>query len=187
MRIIAGSAGGRRFKAPAGTATTRPTSDRVRESLFSILGDASALRVLDLFAGSGSLGLESISRGASEVVFCDQDHLALNTLKANLNELNMADNAEVVRSGAEALLGRFAKSARQFDWIFIDPPYASDLAKQCLFLLAESKILSDGGKVIVEHDRRHAPEEIIGCLQRTDTRRYGDTCVSIFERGKIEP
>ncbi len=184
MRIIAGSAGGRRFKAPAGP-NTRPTSARVRESLFSILGSASDLRVLDLFAGSGGLGLEALSRGAKRVVFCDQNQAALKTLKENLDDLKMAQQAEVIRADSLALLRRLAKASRQFDWIFIDPPYASDLAEQALQWLGESDLLHTDGQLIVEHDKRLTMLEQIGTLQRTDTRRYGDTCVSFFEHEKI--
>ncbi|MBL4637138.1 MAG: 16S rRNA (guanine(966)-N(2))-methyltransferase RsmD [Kofleriaceae bacterium] len=184
MRIIAGSAGGRRFKAPLGP-NTRPTSDRVRESLFSILGGASDLRVLDLFAGSGGLGLEALSRGAKRVVFCDQDQAALKTLKENLRDLGMSQEAEVVRSDSLALLRRLSKASRQFDWIFIDPPYASELAEQVLQQVGENKLLHIDGQLIVEHDKRMTLLEQIGSLQRTDTRRYGDTCVSFFEHEKI--
>ncbi len=181
MRIIGGSAGGRTLKAPPGKAT-RPTSDRVREALFSILGPPpdNAL-VLDLFAGSGGLGLEAISRGAQRAIFVDQNNAALKTLQQNIRELGMAKQAEVVRGDSQKQLQRLARSAMRFHWIFIDPPYASDLASQSLQQLGESNILDEEGIVVVEHDRRHPSDEAYGFLVKTDTRRYGDTCISFYE------
>jgi 16S rRNA (guanine(966)-N(2))-methyltransferase RsmD len=182
MRIIGGSAGGRTLKAPAG-AQTRPTSDRVREALFSILGaPPEGAQILDLFAGSGGLGLEALSRGAHSAVFVDQNSAALQVLKQNIEDLEFGDSTEVHRGDAPRHLKRLAKGARSFHWIFIDPPYASDLAGQCLEILASASLLSEEGQIVVEHDRRSAPDEVYGSLVRSDSRRYGDTSLSFYER-----
>ena len=182
MRIIGGSAGGRTLKAPPG-AQTRPTSDRVREALFSILGappeDAC---VLDLFAGSGGLGLEALSRGAQMAVFVDQNNAALQTLGQNIEALGFGESTEVHRADARSHLKRLSKGPRRFHWIFVDPPYAGGLAGECLQLLSEGSLLSVGGQIVVEHDRRSAPDEVYASLVKSDTRRYGDTSLSFYER-----
>src|SRR3954453_13668244 len=121
MRVIAGSYGGRTLKAPAGDGT-RPTSDRVREALFSILGDRVAgARVLDLFAGSGALGIEALSRGAASATFVDDAPAALRVLRANLEALG--EDAEVVRADAVRWLRAASGRAHQYDLVLLDPPY----------------------------------------------------------------
>lgn len=185
MRIIAGSARGRRLKAPPGT-QTRPTSDRVREALFSILGPPPQdAWVLDLFAGSGALGLEALSRGAAKAVFVEANAIAMQTLRQNIDELAVADDSLVQRGDALRSLQRYAKEARRFYWIFVDPPYASPLAEQCLQEIGSSDVVDLAGCVIVEHDRRSEPSEICGSLVKSDARRYGDTCVSFYTRNAI--
>ena len=182
MRIISGTAGGRPLRAPSGP-QTRPTSDRVREALFSILGaPPEHAKILDLFAGSGGLGLESLSRGADQVVFIEQSNAALQILRHNIKELGFADSTEVHRGDALRHLRRLAAAANCFHWIFIDPPYASALAGQCLEALGARSLLCEGGQVVVEHGRRSLPDEVYGSLVKTDSRRYGDTCVSFYQR-----
>ena len=173
-RVIAGRYGGRRLQAPAGAAT-RPTSDRVREALFSILGarvhDA---RVLDLFAGSGALGLEALSRGARHVTFVDSGPAALAALRANLAALGA--EADVVRSDALRWLRAASRGARQYDLVFLDPPYrrAAELGAP----LSDSlpAVLAPGALVVAESDRR-APLELT--ITANDERRYGDTLIRI--------
>tara|TARA_R110002073_G_scaffold123819_3_gene267690 strand:+ start:67920 stop:68486 length:567 start_codon:yes stop_codon:yes gene_type:complete len=185
MRIISGFAGGRRLRAPTGN-KTRPTSDRVREALFSILGTPpEACRVLDLFAGSGGLGLEALSRGAARAVFVDQDKDAGLVLRHNIKEVGVGDTSEIHQTEALRALSKFERAGRSFHWIFIDPPYATDLAEQALEAIGNSTLLCDAeeeGVVVVEHDKRSAPGDAYGCLIKTDTRRYGDTSVSFYER-----
>jgi 16S rRNA (guanine966-N2)-methyltransferase len=175
MRIVSGRLGGRVLRAPAGAAT-RPTSERVREAVFSILGpppdDAD---VLDLFAGSGAMGIEAVSRGARRATFVDSGRPAVTALRGNLAELGVA--AEVVQ---EDVLRFLRRPNGPYRWVFIDPPYRSDLAAQALGLVGEA--LSDGGTVIVEHDRRNDPGDRHGSLIRTDSRRYGDTVISFYRR-----
>lgn len=188
VRIIAGEFGGRRLLAPA-TNDTRPTSDRVREALFSILGAPAAGRwVLDIFAGSGGLGLEALSRGAAAAVFIDKASAALKALRENVAALGAGPRSQIV--GADALLTLRRATAENgrgwyqgpVGWVFVDPPYRAALAEPVLELLAAAPFVDDGSIVIVEHDRRLAPRERVESLVRTDLRRYGDTEVSFYRR-----
>ena len=172
MRVIAGELRGRRLVAPRGQAT-RPTADRVREALFSILGDVSGLHVLDLFAGSGALGIESLSRGASEAVFVDNSARAVAAVKANLEELGL--EAKVHRRAALAFLDG-ASGKETFDLIFCDPPY--DAAGRLAGPLAERlpAILSENARIVTESDKR-SPLLLPQPLLRERT--YGDTRIAV--------
>jgi 16S rRNA (guanine966-N2)-methyltransferase len=172
VRVIAGRYGGRRLKTPPGAAT-RPTADRVREALFSILGQrVQDARVLDLFAGSGALGLEALSRGARHATFVDSGPAALAALRDNLATLGA--EAEVVRADAVRWLRAAPDGARQYDLVFLDPPYrrAADLGAP----LSDSlpAVLAPGALVVAECDRR-SPLELT--ITKTDERRYGDTLI----------
>jgi 16S rRNA (guanine966-N2)-methyltransferase len=176
VRVIAGTLGGRRITAPTGTAT-RPTSDRVREALFSILGarvvDA---RVLDLFAGSGALGIEALSRGAASATFVDDAPAAVLAVRANLHGLE----AEVVRRDARAFLKTARERALPYDLVFLDPPYRQ--APELGPVLAEpvAAVLAPGGLVVSESDRRTPLD--LPTLTLEDERRYGDTLIRFHAR-----
>jgi 16S rRNA (guanine966-N2)-methyltransferase len=174
--VIAGALGGRRLKAPRGT-VTRPTSDRVREALFALLGDVEGARVLDLFAGAGGLGIEAISRGAAHATFIERDARAVRALKANLSSLEIPPALAEVRS-AEVLgaLRSARRAAETYDLVFIDPPYsrASDLGRELSMLLPS--LLEPGARIVVESDRR-APLGLQAELERERT--YGDTLIKI--------
>lgn len=176
MRIVGGSHGGRVLRAPAGAAT-RPTSEKVREAVFQILGDVEGARVLDLFAGSGALGLEALSRGAAHATFVDAGKPALGVVRDNLRALGLEDRATVIGGDAIALARRLAGPWRL---VFVDPPYASDLATRAVLALPAAQLAPDA-VIVIEHDRRHAPPEALGSLLRTDQRRYGDTYISFYE------
>ncbi len=176
MRVIGGRLRGHPLVAPRGAAT-RPTADRVREALFSILGSADAVtdaRVLDLFAGSGALGIEALSRGAAEAVFVDSSTAAIGAIKRNLAALGLS--AEVRRQRALVYLQAARGRRRQYDLVFLDPPYghASDLAGELSAALAP--VLAPDACVVGESDRR-APLELD--LPLRDERRYGDTSIRI--------
>jgi 16S rRNA (guanine966-N2)-methyltransferase len=174
VRVISGRWGGRRLQAPPGDAT-RPTSDRVREALFSVLGDrVDDARVLDLFAGSGALGLEALSRGAAEVTFVDSGPAALKALRANLAALGA--EAEVRRQDARRFLASASAGARQYDLVFLDPPYrlAARLGSELSATLPA--VLAPGATVVAESDRR-SPLDLE--LPLHDERRYGDTLIRI--------
>jgi 16S rRNA (guanine966-N2)-methyltransferase len=172
LRVIAGRYGGRRIQAPPGAAT-RPTSDRVREALFSILGPrVEGAAVLDLFAGSGALGLEALSRGAQSVTFVDSAPAALRALRANLAALGT--EAEVVRADALRWLRSASGGERQYSLVFLDPPYrrAATLGADLSDVLPA--VLGPDALVVSESDRR-APLELT--MPTTDERRYGDTLI----------
>ena len=174
MRVVAGTHGGRRLTAPRGDAT-RPTSDRVREALFSVLGESvRGARVLDLFAGSGALGIEALSRGAAEATFVDSAPAAIRAIRANLAALGI--DAEVIRADAFAASRTARAAARQYDLIFLDPPYR--LAGRLAPGLTEAVggMLAPGGLVVSESDRR---EPLALEIPLRDERRYGDTLIRI--------
>jgi 16S rRNA (guanine966-N2)-methyltransferase len=173
MRVIAGAHGGRRLTAPRGR-ETRPTSDRVREALFSILGDVSALSVLDLYAGSGALAIEALSRGAASATLVDSSATAITAIRRNLADLGL--EAQVRRGDARAFLRAASGSAPQYDLVFLDPPYrhTSELGAELSAALAP--MLVPGARVVAESDRR-APLRLE--LPLLDERRYGDTLILI--------
>jgi 16S rRNA (guanine966-N2)-methyltransferase len=174
MRVIAGTYGGRQLQSPGGM-DTRPTADRVREALFSILGTrVEGARVLDLFAGSGALGIEALSRGAAEVTFVDNGAPAIRAVRANLEALGA--EAVVVRAEARRFLGGASRSGRQYDLVFLDPPYRLAASFGRDLSAALPAVLAPEAGVVVESDRR-SPLEID--LPLEDERRYGDTLIRI--------
>lgn len=173
MRVVAGTLGGRRLHAPAGG--TRPTADRVREALFAILGSVEGAAVLDLFAGSGALGIEAISRGATSVVFVDRDPRATASIGRNLADLGV--EARVHRRDALAFLrSRAAGRASRFDLVFVDPPYSS--AGRLAGPLAEllPAIVNGDARIVTESDKR-APLELE--MPLVLERSYRDTRIAI--------
>jgi 16S rRNA (guanine966-N2)-methyltransferase len=177
VRVIAGRFGGRRLQAPKGTSTTRPTSDRVREAIFSMLGTLEDARVLDLFAGTGALGIEALSRGAARAVFVERDGAALGALRANLRALELDDGEAEVRRGEALAALRSARAGEEtYDLVLIDPPYrrAGEMGGELSPALAP--LLSEQARVVVESDRR-APLELPWEIERQ--RRYGDTTITI--------
>jgi len=166
MRVVAGRYGGRTLKAPRG-ADVRPTADRVREALFSILGPLDGLRVLDLFAGTGALGIEALSRGAASCVFVDVD---TRPVRANLEALGI--DAEVRRARALSAL----KPADQYDLVLLDPPYRDAARLGPELTEALPGVLSPTARVVSESDRR---QPLVLGLPLSDERRYGDTLIRI--------
>ncbi|HTD58133.1 MAG TPA: 16S rRNA (guanine(966)-N(2))-methyltransferase RsmD [Solirubrobacteraceae bacterium] len=176
MRVIAGRLGGRRLRAPRGD-TTRPTSDRVREALFSMLGALDGAAVLDLFAGTGALGIEALSRGARRAVFVERHAAAIRVLRANLERLGLAGEEAELRVGDALAALRAAREAGEtYDLVFLDPPYrqAPELGAELSALLPA--LLAPGARVVVESDRR-APAELQ--MEVVQSRRYGDTTITI--------
>jgi 16S rRNA (guanine966-N2)-methyltransferase len=174
VRVIAGRFGGRTLVAPRGRAT-RPTGDRVREALFSILGSVEGARVLDLFAGSGALAIEAMSRGASEATLVDSSAAAIAAIRRNLEALGAT--ADVRRQRAAAFLEQARDDARQYDLVFLDPPYrAGDLGRTLSEALPP--VLAPGARVVTESDRRAALQLQLPLL---DERRYGDTLIRIHD------
>jgi len=179
VRVVAGRLGGRRLRAPRG-AGTRPTSERVREALFSMLGPIDGGRVLDLFAGTGALGIEALSRGAASAVFVERDPRALAALSANLAELGLgAEEAEIRRGEALAVLGAARERQETYDLVFVDPPYAHAHDWERRLAVALPPLLAPGARVVAESDRR-APLALALALERE--RRYGDTIITIHRQ-----
>ncbi|MGB8930949.1 MAG: 16S rRNA (guanine(966)-N(2))-methyltransferase RsmD [Anaeromyxobacteraceae bacterium] len=177
-RIIAGTARGRRLAAPKGQGT-RPTSDKVRGAVFNLLGqffDGGA--VLDLYAGTGALALEALSRGCDRAVCVEADRGAAEVVQRNAESCGYGTRVEVLRGRVEQALGRLAPGT--FDLVFIDPPYAEGPEAA---LEAVAPLVREGGRVIAEHDARRPPGERYGALGLLDRRGYGDTGVSIYVRG----
>jgi 16S rRNA (guanine966-N2)-methyltransferase len=178
VRVVAGRFGGRTLKAPPGR-DTRPTSDRVREALFSMLGDLAGARVLDLYAGSGALGIEALSRGAAHVTLVDRAAPAQRAIAANLEALGAApEEAALVRAPARTALRDASARGEAYDLILLDPPYrdAPGLGQELSPSLL--RVLAPRGRVVAESDRR-APLDLIG-LTPTHERRYGDTLIRIL-------
>jgi 16S rRNA (guanine966-N2)-methyltransferase len=159
----------------------RPTSDRVRESLFARLGDLAGTRVLDLYAGTGALGIEALSRGADRAVFVERAGPSLECLRANLEQLGLCGQARVVRGDVPAAVRRLGREGQRFDVVFLDPPYASDEAPRALRALLEAGVLEPRAEVVLERSRRHPLPGVAGIVP-LDERRYGDTLVTWLAR-----
>jgi len=173
--VTGGRLGGRRIRVPP--AGVRPTADRVREALFARLGALEGCRVLDLYAGSGALGIEALSRGAACAVFVERSAGVLAVLRANLGSLALDAVARVERGDARAALRRLGRAGCRFDLVLLDPPYAeSQELERALRALVTSGILAPGAMVVAETSRRPALPPIEG-LEALDERRYGDTVI----------
>ena len=180
MRVTGGELRGRRIRVPQSSAV-RPTSDRVREALFARLGDLDGVHALDLFAGSGALGIEALSRGATRAVFVERSVPVAAVLRANLVALAVLERAKVVRGEASGVVRRLAAAGERFHLALLDPPYAEvETTARALRALATSGILAPRATVVVEASRRHAPQLVDG-LVLVDERRYGDTVIHRFE------
>jgi 16S rRNA (guanine966-N2)-methyltransferase len=176
MRIIAGSRKGARIFAPKGL-DTRPTGDRAREAAFNLIGPVEGASVLDLFAGSGAMGLEALSRGAARATFVESDRAAAETIVRNLDKLGLTE-ATVVREDAARALAADASSGTRYDLVLIDPPYrllAGVLPTLSAYL---PSVVAPAGIVVVESDGREEPELP---LPKRTSRRYGSTRITVFE------
>ncbi|MBI5833545.1 MAG: 16S rRNA (guanine(966)-N(2))-methyltransferase RsmD [Armatimonadetes bacterium] len=182
IRIIGGSARGRTIHTQS-TDRVRPTPAALREALANILrGRLAGARVLDLCAGFGTVGLELLSQGAAAAVFIEKDARTADVIRRNLTELDFDDRAEVWTNPAESGVGRLATEGREFEWIFVDPPYDIGLATKLLERLARyPQVIAEGGQVIVQHSRREALPETEGPLKRYRERQTGDTLLSFYE------
>ncbi len=179
MRIVAGSLRGRTLKTPKQADVIRPTADRVRQALFNVLGQTcDGLRVLDLYAGTGALAFEALSRGAAAAVLVDSSKLAQGLCRENADALGVA--IELLPMPADRAIAKLSERGDRFDLIFADPPYAQEAVDGLLAALAEHPLLAEGGRVVLEHSKREVSPEARAPFTRLDCRTFGETVVSIF-------
>lgn len=188
MRIISGSARGRRLLSPKDS-RVRPTADRVKGSLFNImqvlLASFAGFRVLDIFAGTGNLGLEALSRGAASAVFIDSHKESAALVEKNLKLLGFGDRGRVLEREALPALRSLEKRETPFNLVFVDPPYRQGLAEKVLEFLATSALIDARSLVVVELSSRELLPTEFGALREFDRRVYGDTAVAFFRRPAV--
>ena len=181
MRITGGQIKGRIIASPKGM-NIRPTSDRVREAIFNLIGqDLSGLKVLDLFAGTGSLGIESLSRGTQHAVFIDNSQQALKLIRKNLVTCGFENSGTVLRRDLKkAATLSHPVFKQRFDLLFLDPPYRGDMLIPLLEKISTADILSNGSRVVVELSKHEMLPSSFGNLKIADSRLYGDTMINIY-------
>ena len=186
MRVISGRAKGLPLKAVPGIAT-RPTTDKVKEALFSIIGPYfDGERVLDLFAGTGGLGIEALSRGAGHAVFVDASPRSVEVVRRNLETARLTDQAEVYRNDAWKAVKVLAKKGLPFDLIFIDPPYTVKNIDELLLDMESRGLISDYATAVIEHAEDTVYPDFIGSLERFRLARYGETALSVYRCRKTD-
>ncbi|MBY6036212.1 16S rRNA (guanine(966)-N(2))-methyltransferase RsmD [Fictibacillus nanhaiensis] len=183
MRVIAGECKGRPLKAVPGT-STRPTTDKIKESIFNMIGPFFEGGIgLDLYGGSGGLGLEALSRGMEHFIFIDKDQKAIHTIKENLKQCNYEEKAEVFRNDAKRALKALHKRELQFEMIFLDPPYAKQMLLKDIEEIDKLKLLSPDGSIVAEYGSDVSLPEQIGDFQQVRQETYGKTTtISIYRR-----
>ena len=180
MRIISGESRGRRLVKPKGHAI-RPTSDRVKESIFNILGDeVRGKTILDLYAGTGNLGIEALSRGARKVVFVERERQALRIIEKNLSQCGVKEASEILATEVHRAIGVLSRRGDRFDIILMDPPYRQAMIQPTLTQLSTHRIYREDTLLVVEHDRREPLPDPMEGWSLIRHRPFGDTIVSIL-------
>ena len=180
VRVIAGTAKGRLLKAVPGIGT-RPTTDKVKEAIFSMIGPYFDGGLgLDLFAGTGGLGIEALSRGLDRVIFIDMEKTSIQVIEDNLKTLGFKDQAEVYRNEAQRALQVLSKRGLKFDLIFLDPPYSMKQVDELLLQMQQMDMIQDQATVLVEHDAKHVYPDEIGRFKVRKRTNYGETAVAIY-------
>lgn len=180
MRVIAGEARGRALKAVPGT-NTRPTTDKVKEAIFSMIGPYfDGGTALDLFAGTGGLGIEAWSRGMERVIFIDREKISIDVIRQNVETARMGGAAEIYRNEAERALKALAKRELKFNLVFLDPPYKLTTMDELMNDMASSGMLEEDAVVVVEHDASVSYPERLEHFDQFKYAKYGDTAVSIY-------
>ena len=179
MRITGGSGRGTKLRVPAGD-RVRPTSDKVKQALFNILGEqVSGAVFLDLYAGTGGIGIEALSRGASRAVLVDDSRKSLQVIRRNVEQAGCGDAAQVIAAKAESFI---RKAAERFDIVFLDPPYTQEI-ERLLDLIAGSELLEPDAIVVAEHFKKQPSPESAGRLSLYREARYGDTVLAFYQSG----
>lgn len=185
MRIITGKARGLKLTAPKNW-DVRPTADRVKESLFNIIGSKiTGAQVLDLFAGTGNLGLESWSRGAGHIVFTDMSRESLRLVASNIAKCRAQSDTETFYGDACQLLEKLYKKGKKFDFIFADPPYNKGLVQKVIAVLDKSPVLTEGGYLIAEHSAHDELGVLPACFELVRCETYGETKISFIRFAKV--
>ena len=183
MRVIAGKYKGRVLKGPKHKGV-RPTADRVKEALFNIIGtQIEGADFLDLFAGTGAIGIEAFSRGAAAVIMVDENSQSIKLIQENCRCLDEADRARVLHLSSERALMVLTNEGHTFDLIFLDPPFEAGLLQKTIQSIARFELLKSGGWLIAEHPRLLQLSEVQ--LTMGDTRYYGDICLTFFKKDSI--
>jgi len=180
MRVIAGKAKGHKLVAPK-LKTTRPVLDQVKEAVFNILFSVENELVLDLFAGSGAMGIEALSRGAKHCIFVEKERAATTSIHKNLHRCRFMEQAQVFHQSVEKIIDKLNTQKKAFDLIFVDPPYEHGLVLKSLSQLAKSSLLHNETRIIVEHHPKEPIPEIPGLIL-TDQRQYGQTLVTFLKK-----
>jgi len=181
VRIIGGKFKGRKLRSVRGI-RTRPTADRTREAIFNIIAfQVQDLRVLDLFAGTGALGIEALSRGAASAVFVDQAKAALSAIRCNIRKLGLEDRTRVIQWNILKNLNCLIPERNTFDLVFMDPPYETNAVSPALAGLLSCGALTAGCRVVIEHSSREPIVQPMGTLVLIDQRRFGKTLVSFMD------
>jgi len=180
LRVVAGTAKGRTLKAVPGM-NTRPTTDKVKEAIFSMIGPFfDGGFALDLFAGTGGLGIEALSRGVDKAIFIDMERQSIDTVKHNVQAAGVEKQAEIYRNEASRALKVLAKRAEPFTLIFLDPPYRMKTMDALMQEFADKGLIVDRGVVVIEHDADHVYPEEIQDYEQLRYARYGDIAVTIY-------
>lgn len=180
MRVITGIAKGRKLRAPKGM-DTRPTTDRVKEALFNLLGDKVYDAVfLDLFAGTGGIGIEALSRGAGRAVFIEKSPAALQVIRENLTITGLTEKAEIYRQDSVIALDMLGKRGVKFDLIYVDPPYLKNYEEKVLIKISDYALLNETGAIVVESSKKDLLPGQVGCLMMVRQEKYGDTLLSFY-------
>jgi 16S rRNA (guanine(966)-N(2))-methyltransferase RsmD len=181
MRVISGVAKGRSLKAPFATSVLRPTSDKVREAIFDIIGpEIEDSGFLDLFCGTGAMGIEALSRGARNVVFVDNKSSSVDLVKDNLSKCGFKKNFEIIQCDVLQAIQSLSNRQRRFRYIFIDPPYSSDLILKTLEAISISNLLLPKASVLVEHSvKRPVPEKTNDLIIHKEY-KFGDTVINLY-------
>ena len=181
LRVISGKARGLKLDSPKNQ-DVRPTTDRVKESLFNIINPyIRESNILDLFAGTGSLGIECLSRGAKNCVFVDKSKDSINIIKSNVKKARVENESTILNIDFKDAVKRLSSQNQKFDVIFMDPPYYENMFIECLKIIDELNLLYEDGIIIVEHDTKDLFDESIGNLVKSRDKKYGNTTLTFYK------